>query len=286
MPEYSYTQGLTYNSEYFYKYLAEGIASAKAEDVLLGKTYIGAEGKTLNGTMPNNGALNYTPTTSQQTIPAGYTSGGTIAAVTSSIDSDIVAGNIKKDVEILGVTGTYEGAGIKTYSSETEMNNDIANIQEGEVVKVRYSVDPVYRFEMSNGLKEKSINYPNWLIWKSSNYYYFGLFSNNKLYNNNQFMCNSYITPQTTLDELVATISNHSGTTWGVSGINTDEFIASSIDILDDNDNIIFNGINYITTFYIKETTMKKLIKEEDTISSTDFQTAEEQIANLFGEGE
>lgn len=82
--EYSYMQGLTYNSEYFYKYIEDGIASAKAEDVLLGKTYIGAEGKTLNGTMPNNGALNYTPSTSQQTIPKGYTSGGTIEAVTMS----------------------------------------------------------------------------------------------------------------------------------------------------------------------------------------------------------
>ena len=33
------------------------------------------------GTMPNNGVLNYTPTTSQQTIPTGYTSGGTIGAI-------------------------------------------------------------------------------------------------------------------------------------------------------------------------------------------------------------
>ena len=31
--------------------------------------------------------------------------------VTSSIDSNIQAGNIKKDVTILGVTGTYEGSG-------------------------------------------------------------------------------------------------------------------------------------------------------------------------------
>lgn len=31
--------------------------------------------------------------------------------VTASIDSNIVAGNIKKDVTILGVTGTYEGSG-------------------------------------------------------------------------------------------------------------------------------------------------------------------------------
>ena len=30
--------------------------------------------------MPNNGELNYDVSTSEQTIPAGYTSGGTIAA--------------------------------------------------------------------------------------------------------------------------------------------------------------------------------------------------------------
>lgn len=33
----------------------------------------------------------------------------TIAAVTAAIDSNIKAENIKKDVVILGVTGTYEG---------------------------------------------------------------------------------------------------------------------------------------------------------------------------------
>lgn len=39
------------------------------------------------------------------------TSGGNALEVTSSIDSNITPGNIKKDVNILGVTGTYEGSG-------------------------------------------------------------------------------------------------------------------------------------------------------------------------------
>lgn len=38
-------------------------------------------------------------------------SGNEALEVTASIDSNIVAGNIKKDVTILGVTGTYEGSG-------------------------------------------------------------------------------------------------------------------------------------------------------------------------------
>ena len=53
------------------------------------------------------------PTTSQQTfnIPSGYSGNGTVVvnAVTSSIDSDIQAGNIKQGVNILGVVGTYTG---------------------------------------------------------------------------------------------------------------------------------------------------------------------------------
>lgn len=55
-----------------------------------------------------------TPTTSQQNIDATsgkYMTRVTVSAVTSSIDANITAGNIKKNVSILGVTGTYEGSG-------------------------------------------------------------------------------------------------------------------------------------------------------------------------------
>ena len=53
------------------------------------------------------------PTTSKQTKTPSKGKNAitkvTVNAVTSAIDANIVAGNIKKDVEILGVTGTYEG---------------------------------------------------------------------------------------------------------------------------------------------------------------------------------
>lgn len=65
------------------------------------------------GSSPVINSLSITPTTSQQTYTA---SGGvdgfspvTVSAVTASIDNNITTGNIKKDVTILGVTGTYEG---------------------------------------------------------------------------------------------------------------------------------------------------------------------------------
>lgn len=54
-----------------------------------------------------------TPTTSQQTITADAGKDGlgtvTVNAVTAAIDENIVGGNIKSGVTILGVTGSYEG---------------------------------------------------------------------------------------------------------------------------------------------------------------------------------
>ena len=55
-----------------------------------------------------------TPSTSQQSVTptsGKYLTQVTVSAVTSSIDANITAANIKKDVSILGVTGTYEGSG-------------------------------------------------------------------------------------------------------------------------------------------------------------------------------
>ena len=64
---------------------------------------------------PNLETLSVTPTTQAQTItpelPVDGYSQVSVSAVTSAIDQNIVAGNIKKDVQILGVTGSYEGSG-------------------------------------------------------------------------------------------------------------------------------------------------------------------------------
>lgn len=73
----------------------------------------GKNGITSITVTPNNQARSVTPSTSAQTlnVNSGYSGNGTISvsAVTSSIDNNITAGNIKKDVTILGVTGTYQG---------------------------------------------------------------------------------------------------------------------------------------------------------------------------------
>lgn len=62
----------------------------------------------LTASVTTKGATTYTPTTSDQTIASDtYLTG----AQTISGDANLVAGNIKKDITIFGVTGTYEGGG-------------------------------------------------------------------------------------------------------------------------------------------------------------------------------
>ena len=68
-----------------------------------------------SGSTPVIESLSVMPTTSAQTITAPSGTDGyspvNVSAVTASIDSNIVAGNIKSGVSILGVSGTYEGSG-------------------------------------------------------------------------------------------------------------------------------------------------------------------------------
>lgn len=75
-------------------------------DVLTGKTAFGASGS-ISGNMANNGSTSGEISTKAGTvaIPAGYTSGGTVAIKSSAV-SDCVAGNILSGKTILGVNGS------------------------------------------------------------------------------------------------------------------------------------------------------------------------------------
>ena len=67
------------------------VGDATAADVLTGKTFSGAVGSGVSGTMPNQGAVSGTATPSQPyTIPAGYHNGsGTVTSGLSEIDNFI-----------------------------------------------------------------------------------------------------------------------------------------------------------------------------------------------------
>lgn len=79
-------------------------ADISAEHVLTGKTAFGASGS-VSGSMANNGSTSGTIGTKAGTvsIPAGYTSGGTVSLTNVS---DCVSGNILTGKSILGVSGS------------------------------------------------------------------------------------------------------------------------------------------------------------------------------------
>ena len=78
------------------------------DKLLQGYTALDASGAAITGSIASKAAHTYTPGTSNQIITAGqYLSG----AQTIAGDANLVAGNIKKNTSIFGVTGTYEGSG-------------------------------------------------------------------------------------------------------------------------------------------------------------------------------
>jgi hypothetical protein len=115
-----------------------------------------------------------TPTTSQQNVVADSSYNGlskvVVNAVTSSIDSDIKATNIKKGINILGVTGTLEEGITPTGTKEITANGtyDVTNyataevqtsippqmddVDDGGVVFINYNGDVLYQYNTTNML--------------------------------------------------------------------------------------------------------------------------------------
>lgn len=85
------------------KFYDTASANISATDVLTGKTAFGASGS-VSGSMANNGSTSGTIGTKAGTvtIPAGYTSGGTVSLTNVS---DCIAENILSGKSILGVSG-------------------------------------------------------------------------------------------------------------------------------------------------------------------------------------
>jgi len=84
-------------------YDTAGASSVSAGDVLAGVVVYGAGGA-ITGTMPNNGATGGTIGTKAGTvtIPAGYTTGGTVSLTNVT---DLTAANLLSGKTVLGVEG-------------------------------------------------------------------------------------------------------------------------------------------------------------------------------------
>lgn len=91
-------------------------ATAFNSDVLTGKTFY-KDGTICSGTMAKQTGWTVVPSTTQQlAVSSGKYTDGDIYV---SGDSNLVSDNIKKDVSIFGVTGSYEGDSGKVYLSTT-----------------------------------------------------------------------------------------------------------------------------------------------------------------------
>ena len=95
-------------------------ATAQVAELLTGKTAY-ARGAKLTGTMPNNGGVTGTISTvaGQYTIAQGYHDGSGKVSIDSTEQAKIIPANIKKGVEILGVTGTLETSGSVTAQTKS-----------------------------------------------------------------------------------------------------------------------------------------------------------------------
>ena len=111
-------------------------ANIASNNIKEGVTILGVAG-TLKEEKPEE-RFNVQPTTAEQTITptAGSVfSGGTVHAVTSSIDSNIAPENIKQGVAILGVTGTLEEGITPAGTIAINLNGtyDVTNYASAEV---------------------------------------------------------------------------------------------------------------------------------------------------------
>ena len=87
------------------KYYDASQTDAAAGDVLSGKVFVGASGES-TGNMANNGGISGEIETKvgTVTIPAGYTSGGTVGLKASAV-ADLTSANLLSGKTVLGVAG-------------------------------------------------------------------------------------------------------------------------------------------------------------------------------------
>lgn len=119
-------------------YVYQTITTATPNDIRRNITAY-SNGEKITGTMIDNGDVTIAPTTSEQVKEKGYYNSLKVSAVTSAIDSNIIPENIKKDITILDVVGTYDGNQVenqvKVFETEELMNSD-TNPQNGNLALV------------------------------------------------------------------------------------------------------------------------------------------------------
>lgn len=101
-----------FNVEGSYKGIDTSDATVNPNQILEGQTAY-ANGQKIEGTMPNNGSLSFTPSDEQQTIPNGYSEGGKVEAadITKLNEYDVcltLANSIETTEDYTDTTATAE----------------------------------------------------------------------------------------------------------------------------------------------------------------------------------
>jgi hypothetical protein len=159
--------------------VVEATGNATAANVLTGLTFSNSSGAGTSGTMADKEGDNVstaqtaTAGVNKLTAPTGFYDGDDTVTATdaqiAALDSDLTAANIKKDVVIFGVTGTYEAAAVektgqtKCYNANSEQTCPVTGFpgQDGEHQKgVAW---PIPRFTALNGTVTDNLTGLIWL---------------------------------------------------------------------------------------------------------------------------
>lgn len=124
--------------------------------VLSGQICSALIGGTMEGTMPNNGEILMMPASFDQSIPSGYTSGGTVFG-----DENLTPENIKKGVSIFDTEGTLKSTDKNVFNSIT-----IPKIITDPDDNYNVYMDEPYKFIFPKKIFDNNfyytlINYPN-----------------------------------------------------------------------------------------------------------------------------
>ena len=193
-------------------------ANIQAGNIKSGVSILG-----VNGTVTelNPSTLSVTPSTAAQTITPTSPSNGftevTVSAVTSAIDPDIQAGNIKSGVNILGVTGSYTGfepSGTLNISA-----NGTYNVHDYESAVVAI---PTKTFGIDNRAWIGEVQSDGTLSFNfaSPNPDFTGLKVIPSEWLHNKFMRNSYITGNLNMGDVETIYSNGCYYAFSEAGLN------------------------------------------------------------------